>query len=140
MTRVFAIMLAGGLGALARYGLTLFIQSQLVSRIGKSGWATFLGPTFPLSTLVINVLGSLLLAFLATLVFHRALSPEWQWIAGTGFLGAFTTWSTFSVEAETLIHRGEWKAAGFYILGSFILSLLAVVAGRALAMRFIPAA
>ena len=132
-------MLAGGLGALARYGLTLFIQSQPISRIGKSGWATFLGPTFPLSTLLINVLGSLLLAFLATLVFHRALNTEWQWIVGTGFLGAFTTWSTFSVEAETLLARGEWKAAGFYILGSFVFSLLAVVAGRALAMRFMPA-
>jgi CrcB protein len=102
-------MLAGALGTGARYGLTVAIQ----------GWMK--GSTFPVGTLVVNVVGSLLLAFIATLALHEMVKPELRLILGTGFLGAFTTFSTFELEAEELLSRGAWWPATVYIMGNLLL-------------------
>lgn len=132
--RLAWLMLAGGLGAGARYGLSLAIQTWLGGRGSQSFFATALGTTFPLGTLVINVAGAFLLSFLATLAFAGALRPDLRIILGTGFIGAFTTFSTFELELEGLLGRGEWALASGYALGNLILGFAAVVVGRALAL------
>lgn len=137
--RLLLIMLAGAFGAAARYGLTLVIQRWLQGRGARSLLASSLGTGFPLGTLVINVSGALLLAFLTTLVLRKAVHPELQLVLGTGFLGAYTTFSTFELEAEGLLSRGEWLPAGVYIAGNLLLGFAAVFAGRALALRLVGA-
>ena len=126
--KILGLMLAGAFGALARYAMTLAIQNWMAGRDAAH---------FPLATLVINVLGSFLLAFLVTLVTRDLLKPEWLLILGTGFLGAFTTFSTFELESEYLLSQGHWTAASVYILGNLVLGFAAIFAGRALALRFI---
>ncbi len=135
--RLFWIMLAGALGAGARYSFSLAIQNWLQGRGSRSFLASSLGLTFPLGTLLINVSGTLLLALLTTLVLAGAVKPEWRLILGTGFLGAFTTFSTFELEAEGLLARGEWLPAGVYIGGNLLLGFLAVFVGRAIAVRIL---
>lgn len=121
------LMLAGALGAAARYGLTTLIQSWLHTR----------GSSFPLSTLLINVSGALLLSFLATLIIQKAMRPEFGIILGTGFLGAFTTFSTFELESEKLLSSRAWLPAAAYILGNLILGFAAIFIGRAIALRLL---
>jgi fluoride exporter len=69
-------------------------------------------------------------------VLHETVRPEWRLILGTGFLGAFTTFSTFELETEALLSRGAHGAAALYVFGSLLLGLGAIFAGRALALRF----
>jgi fluoride exporter len=125
--RILAIMTMGALGALARYEMSLLISTWMARRES----------TFPLATLVVNVLGSFLLAVLVTLVAQKIVSDEWRFALGIGFLGAFTTFSTFAVEAEELAQRGEWTHAAFYIGGNLVLGIAAVVAGRMLALSWV---
>jgi fluoride exporter len=135
--QLLAIMLAGALGTAARYGLTLALRSWMDGH-GTQGWlGATLGATFPLGTLVINVGGTLLLAFLTTLALGGTLSPEWQTILGTGFCGGFTTFSTFELEAEGLLRRGEWMGVSVYVLGNLLLGFGAILLGRALALRLL---
>ncbi len=128
-------MLAGAFGALARYGLTLAIQNWVAGRDGRGFIGVRLGPEFPLGTLVINVLGTFFLAFLVTLVAQQVLKPEWQLVLGTGFLGAFTTFSTFEFESEKLLSSGNGLAAATYIGGNLLLGFGAILLGRALAFK-----
>ena len=137
------LMLAGALGALSRYGLTQGIGA-LQQRGSFALLASLAGPAFPLATLLINVLGTFVLSALTTLVLQGLVRPEWRLILGTGFLGAFTTFSTFGVEAEALISKagvdGKWWPPCFYILGNLLLGLAAVLVGRALVLRWFVAA
>jgi CrcB protein len=133
--RLLWLMIAGALGAASRYGLTLAIQTWLGGRGARFFLATALGATFPLGTLVINVAGALLLSLLTTLTLHEAVNPDLRVILGTGFLGAFTTFSTFELESEGLLSRGEWFPASTYILGNLLLGFLAILIGRAIALR-----
>jgi CrcB protein len=130
-------MLAGGLGAGSRYGLTLLIQGWLAQRGSRIFLLSSLGTTFPLATLVINVAGSFLLSFITVLALHGLVRPEYRLIWGTGFLGAFTTFSTFELEAENLMSEGQWLNSSVYILGNLLLGFGAVLLGRALALRFL---
>lgn len=108
----------GAVGAAARYGVTLLL-APLVTRTG-----------FPLAVLLINVLGSFLLGLTVALV-GRGVWPDAARLAfGTGVLGAFTTFSTFSVEVDGLLGRGESGSALTYVLLSVGLGVLAAVAGR----------
>ena len=138
--KLFYLMLAGALGAAARYGLTLVIQNWLIARGQRGFLATNFGATFPLGTLIINVCGCFLLAFLTTLVLQGTVKPEWRLILGTGFLGAFTTFSTFEVEADSLLSSHQWLPASIYIFGNLLLGFVAVVLGRLIALRFFGAA
>ncbi len=128
-------MLAGALGAGARYGLTIAIQSWLAGRGSRGFLVANLGATFPLGTLTINVIGCFLLAFLTTLFLQGAVKEDLRLILGTGFLGAFTTFSTFELEAEGLLSNGQWWPASAYILGNLLLGFGAVFLGRAAALR-----
>ena len=83
---------------------------------------------FPLGTFVINIAGSFLLGVLGTIV-ARQLSPESEALRlalGVGFLGAFTTFSTFEFETHGLLEVGSWLLAGANMVGSVVVRLIAL--------------
>lgn len=112
------VALAGGLGAAARFTL----DGALTSRSRR---------TLPAATLIINVLGSFLLGLVTGRVADGA-APTLQLIAGVGFLGGFTTFSTASVELVRLARAGRPVAAAGLAVAMLALSLAAAVAGLAL--------
>ncbi|CAM3567261.1 fluoride efflux transporter FluC [Deinococcus frigens] len=119
----FSLMLGGAVGAACRQGAVLAL-APLVLRTG-----------FPFAVLIVNVLGSFLLG-LTLALFGRGMVPEGVRVAfGTGVLGAFTTFSTFSAELDALLLRGQAAQALLYALGSVGLGLTAAVAGRLLGAR-----
>ncbi|MHB1169081.1 MAG: fluoride efflux transporter CrcB [Longimicrobiales bacterium] len=115
---VLYIALGGAAGAVARYGLGGWIQARA-------------GSSFPLGTLVVNVVGSLLLGFVLHYLEAVRLAPELRASITIGLLGAFTTFSTFSYETVEMLGVGAWGKAGAYALGSLLLGLGAVIAGSA---------
>ncbi|MFD2228662.1 fluoride efflux transporter CrcB [Alkalimarinus sediminis] len=121
MLQVIAIALGGAFGALSRYFLIGLVTD-------------WLGRGFPFGTLLVNVLGSFLIGILYVLIVLKMhVSPELKSILVVGFLGAFTTFSTFSLEAFIMISQGLLLSAVTYILSSVILCILAVWAGISLA-------
>jgi CrcB protein len=115
-SRVMLLCVGGAAGTNARYCLGLWITGR--------GWTR----GFPVGTLLINVLGSFLLAF-TLLVLDRITwaRPTGILLIGTGFCGGFTTFSTFSYEAWILVENGHWLAALLYVLASVVAGFLAVV-------------
>ena len=102
---------------LGRYGVT----------VAMTRW---LGEDFPYGTLAVNALGSLLLGFLAhVLLHHPSVPPSWRLPLTTGFLGAFTTFSTFSVETVKLLDAGHHGAAASNVLANLALGLALVTLG-----------
>ena len=92
-----------------------------------------LGPSFPWGTMIVNVLGSFAIGVLAELIARKLDdSLEMRLLLVTGFLGGFTTFSAFSLDALVLFERGATGAAAAYILGSVGISLAAVMGGLAL--------
>lgn len=105
-----------------------------VSRYLTSGWVqTASGGFFPWGTVAVNVAGSLLLGFMMVWLQSTASSAELRDLVTVGFLGSFTTFSTFSYETVAMLRDGEWWRAGGYTAGSVALGLMAVVLGAALA-------
>ncbi|WP_227874276.1 fluoride efflux transporter CrcB [Tumebacillus algifaecis] len=96
-----AVLLGGALGAPLRYGL-----GQLIIKRWSGAW--------PLPTFLVNVLGSFCMGLLVAVTAEGTL----RWFLGTGVLGAFTTFSTFGVEAVTLWERGRTGLAIAYVLAS----------------------
>jgi CrcB protein len=122
--RLLLIGLAGLLGTLARYALSGFIARRF-------------GETFPTGTLVVNIVGCFLAGFLFYLMQERFLVND---IVRTaimiGFLGGFTTFSSFGLQTFTLLRDGEMGLATMNVLVSNVVGLLTVWAGYSLA-RFI---
>jgi len=122
MSQVLAIAGGGALGALLRFWI--------------SSWVTgALGRGFPWGTLTVNVAGSLAMGLLYVwLVERAALAPEWRAFLMVGLLGAFTTFSTFSIETFNLIEAGQPLRAAGNVVASALLCVLAawggVLAGR----------
>lgn len=117
---VLLVALGGAVGAVARYSV--------------GGWAqSLVGTTFPLGTMVVNVAGSFLLGLTISLTDHLALPAELRSLVAIGFLGAFTTFSTFSYEAVVLLSGGEWTRGALYVGGSLMLGIVGLLAGLALA-------
>ncbi|MFK7602638.1 fluoride efflux transporter CrcB [Deinococcus sp. SM5_A1] len=118
-----SLMLGGAVGAACRQGAVLALM-PLVARTG-----------FPYAVLIINVLGSFLLGLTLALA-GRGVVPEAVRVAfGTGVLGAFTTFSTFSTEMDGLLLRGQAVSALLYALGSVGLGLTAAIFGRLLGAK-----
>ena len=121
LQKLIFIALAGGLGTLARYGL-----SGLAQR-----WA---GSGFPWGTLTVNALGCLLFGIIWALTSERfALSPEVRVIVLIGFLGAFTTFSTYVGETGQMLQNSQWLLAGGNILLQNTIGLALFFIGVALA-------
>lgn len=117
LLQLFAIAGAGALGAVARFWLS-------------SGVYRLLGRDFPWGTLVVNLLGAFLMGLMVVLLLERTLMPAWGRSAILiGFLGAFTTFSTFSFETIALVEQGEPLRAMLNISVSVSVGLLACWAG-----------
>lgn len=120
MITIAALALGGALGAVSRYG------------VGAASVMLF-GHGFPVGTMLVNVLGSFVMGVLVSVFAHMGQPDLWvQRLALTGFLGAFTTFSTFSLDSIALLERGDFGAAALYIGGSVLLSLGALFAGMLL--------
>lgn len=121
MQNILVVTLGGALGALSRYGLGVWISSK---------W----NQGFPLHTFLINISGAFLLGFLNILFIERlTISPLWRLGIGVGFLGAFTTFSTFGFEVFSLLEGGSFFTAGLYTLLSILVGFTSVALGVSLA-------
>lgn len=116
MKTLLFVFLGGGLGAVSRYGV-------------YSLFPPFHEGVFPWSTLAVNLAGSFLIGFLFKLFMESAQSAELRGMLMTGFLGAFTTFSTFSLESLRLFRVGNWKYALAYLGISIVLGLLLAAFG-----------
>ena len=124
MSMVFAVACGGAIGAMGRYFISNYFQ-------------TVAGNTFPLGTLTVNVLGCAILgALFAALSSIWAPSQEIRAFLTVGMMGAFTTFSVFSLEVVLMIERAQWVLAGTYIIASVVLCvgvlLLSILGMRAL--------
>jgi CrcB protein len=124
MQKLLFLAIAGVLGVFARYGLSLLVQR--------------LNPGFfPWGTFVINMLGCFLFGLVWALAEERLfISGETRLIILTGFMGAFTTFSTYMFESSQLLRDGEWMLAAGNILGQNVVGIALMFAGLSLA-RFI---
>lgn len=114
------IAVGGAAGAMSRYAVDTLVTERM-------------GSFFPFGTLLINLSGSFILGLLFALAMERGvLSPEIRPPLIIGFLGAYTTFSTWMLQSWALIEQGAWISAGVNLVGSVVLGLAAVVAGLAL--------
>ena len=117
--------IGGFLGAIARRVVDLWVSDRA-------------GSAFPLGTLVINVSGAFLVGLLFAWALERGVLPrEIRGPVMIGFLGAYTTFSTWMLESWRLVEDGAWALAAFNLAGSVALGLVAVVAGLAVG-RLLP--
>ena len=119
--KILLFIAAGGaMGAVGRYAVM----------VGASQW---LGVGFPYGTVIINVVGSFLLgALIEVMALTWSASEEMQVFLVVGVLGAFTTFSTFSMDTVVLMQRGELSIAALYVAGSVILTVAGFFAGLVL--------
>ena len=116
MGMVFAVGVGGGLGALARYYI--------------AGWVQPAGALFNWGILAVNISGGLLMGMIVEASALRLnLSPDLRAFLTVGILGGYTTFSTFSLDSALLLQRGEYLQAAAYVIGSVVLSILALFAG-----------
>lgn len=121
LTAPIAVSLGAVPGALSRYYVTVFCNQRL-------------GTSFPFGTFLINLSGSLLMGFFATLAIDRVIaSPQLQLLVTTGFLGSYTTFSTYALDTSILLRNRQRTKAVFYGLGSSILGAICLEVGILLA-------
>lgn len=110
-----------------------------VSRAFLSGYFTkLLGTSFPFATLAINFMGSFLMGVCAVIILdYLKMTGYWRELIMVGFLGALTTFSTFSLEGLNLLHAGQWLAAAIYFLVSVIGCVFACFIGWYMAKLFV---
>ena len=117
---VLLVGLGGGTGAAARYLVDLLATRMF-------------GLAFPVGTMAVNVIGSFLMGVLVVWLAKRGeASDAMRLMLGTGFLGGFTTFSTFSLNAVTLWEREAYSLATLYVAGSVVLGVAALLAGLAI--------
>ncbi len=117
LQRIFLLALAGSIGTLARYGLSLFVQK-------------FNPMLFPWGTFTINLLGCFAFGIIWSLAEDRmVMSSETRLILLTGFMGAFTTFSTFAFETSQLLRDSQWWLAAGNFAGQTVLGIVLMIAG-----------
>lgn len=121
MERYFYIAVGGGLGSIARYWLGSTISGRL-------------GTKFPYGTFVINMTACVIIGFALTWLGRRAdLNPAWRYLIPVGFVGAYSTFSTYEWETLANLRSGAFLLAAVYAVGSLLLGLVAVWGGSLLA-------
>jgi fluoride exporter len=124
MNKYLMVGIGGFLGAIARFWLGGYISNRM-------------GTKFPYGTFFINCSGSFLIGFIITLLAERThWSPNWRYLIPVGFIGAYTTFSTFEYEIFRSLEDGEWLIAGLNVGLSVIVGFacvwLGVIAGRSM--------
>lgn len=117
MNGFFVVFVGAGIGGALRHGVNV---------------STFrlLGPDSPHSTLIVNILGSLLMGMLAGWFSYKADPGQtWRLFLTTGILGGFTTFSTFSLDTALLFERDQFGPAALYVLASVVFAILGLFAG-----------
>lgn len=123
MTNLLIVMVGGGLGAGLRH-----LSSLAAMRL--------LGSGFPWGTAFVNIFGSFLMGALVELLARKlGMSQQWRLFLATGFLGGFTTFSSFSLDTVNLMDRGATGIAFVYVAGSVLLGIAGLFAGLS-AVRF----
>lgn len=123
LVQYLAVAGGGAVGAVLRY-----VVAMISGRLFHTD--------FPVGTLIINISGSLFLGWFATLTRERVMVSETVRLAlAVGFVGAYTTFSTFMYESDFLLGKGEWNKAVLNLFGSLLLGLFAVRAGAWLGGR-----
>jgi CrcB protein len=123
MSRIFWIGLAGALGTLVRYGVGIWA--------GKT-----LGSAFPYGTLIVNVAGCFLIAFVARLaLLTTAISPTLRLTLTTGFMGGLTTYSSFNQETTMLLRERAWGLGLANLVLTLVVCFVAGMLGFAAATR-----
>lgn len=121
LQKYLLIAVGGALGSVARY----WVGSTISSRVGIR---------FPYGTLVVNLTACVIIGFTLTYLGKRAdLDPAWRFLIPVGFIGAYSTFSTYEWETLSTLRSGAFFLAGLYAIGSLILGLVAVWGGAALA-------
>ena len=126
MTEFLAVALGGAFGAVLRWGMT-----EGINKVSPG--------TFPYGTLLVNIVGSLLIGIAFVYLVERVQTGTFlssatiQSALMVGLQGAFTTFSTFSLQTLQLLAEGRWLTGAAYILGSVLLCLLATGAGIGMA-------
>jgi fluoride exporter len=123
LTRVLSVAIGGAFGAAARYGLNLLFAKTFAP--------------FPFATFFINVSGSFLIGFLLILFTDKfAVNENLRFAVIVGFLGAYTTFSTFEMEIFGLVREREFVTAFLYLFASVLIGFLGVCGGVWLAKKF----
>jgi CrcB protein len=114
------VLFGGGIGSLARY----IVGTEIAERVGGR---------FPLGTMVINITGSFLIGLIMTILTQRLPHPNWRLLLVVGFLGGYTTFSSFEYETFQAVQGGAAWIGLVNIIGSIVLGYIAVWLGSSLA-------
>jgi fluoride exporter len=118
-----AIALGAIPGALCRYYLTRWCMQ-------------WFGAGFPFGTFIINLSGALVMGFFATFTMEKTIaSPDLRALVAIGFLGAYTTFSTYALDTANLLHSGQWVKSLIYWGGSAVLGVVCLELGSAMARK-----
>jgi CrcB protein len=121
LQKYLLIAFGGALGSIARY----WVGTTIAGRMGTK---------FPYGTFVINITACMIIGFSLTVLSKRAdMNPAWRFLIPVGFIGAYSTFSTYEWETFSTIRTGAFLLAALYAVSSLILGLVAVWAGSALA-------
>jgi fluoride exporter len=121
LQKYLLIAIGGALGSIARY----WVGSTIAGRVGIR---------FPYGTLIVNITACVIIGFSLTYMSRRAdLNPAWRYLISIGFIGAYSTFSTYEWETLSTLRSGAFLLAALYAGGSFLLGLIAVWGGSWLA-------
>jgi CrcB protein len=123
--RYVMIALGGALGALARYQVAALIQSRM---------PVFM--FFPWGTFVVNISGCFVMGIVATALIDHTANPNLWFLIPVGFIGAYTTFSTFELETFRALADGAWVTGSSYVLGSLVAGYIALWLGVLIARLF----